>query len=52
ERRAKSVAQYLMNYGLSENQISVVSYGEERPADAGHMENSLAKNRRVEVVYQ
>jgi len=52
ERRAKSVAQYLMNYGLSESQISVVSYGEERPADAGHMDGSWAKNRRVEVVYR
>ncbi len=52
ERRAKSVAQYLMNYGLSESQISVVSYGEERPADAGHMDGSWEKNRRVEVVYR
>ena len=52
ESRAKSVAQYLMSYGLSSNQIKVVSYGEERPADAGHMEGSWEKNRRVEVVYR
>jgi len=52
ERRAKSVAQYLMNYGLAESQISLVSYGEERPADAGHTDGSWAKNRRVEIVYR
>lgn len=52
ESRAKSVAQYLMNYGLAESQISIVSYGEERPADAGHSDGSWEKNRRVEVVYR
>ena len=52
ERRATSVAQYLMNYGLAESQISVVSYGEERPADAGHSDGSWEKNRRVELVYR
>ena len=52
ERRGNAVAQYLMNYGLSADQIEVVSYGEERPADSGHMEGSLEKNRRVEVTYR
>jgi len=52
ERRAKAVAQYLMNYGLAAGQINVVSYGEERPADAGHSEGSWEKNRRVEVTYR
>jgi peptidoglycan-associated lipoprotein len=28
-----------------------VSYGEERPAAAGHDEEAWAKNRRVEIVY-
>lgn len=52
ERRAKAVAQYLMNFGLAESQISLVSYGEERPADAGHDEASWEKNRRVEITYR
>ena len=52
ERRANGVSQYLMNYGLSASQINVVSYGEERPADAGHEETSWAANRRVEISYQ
>ena len=52
ERRAQSVAQYLKSYGLSDGQIEVVSYGEERPADAGHTDSSWEKNRRVEVSYR
>jgi len=52
ERRGKAVAQYLMNYGLAANQINVVSYGEERPADMGHNDMSWEKNRRVELVYR
>ena len=52
EQRANSVATYLMNYGLSADQITVVSYGEERPADMGHDEMSWEKNRRVEIVYR
>ncbi len=32
-------------------QLSTVSYGEERPAAAGHDDAAWAKNRRVEIVY-
>ncbi len=52
EYRAKSVAQYMMNFGLASSQIEVVTYGEERPADAGHTDGSWAKNRRVEITYR
>jgi len=52
ERRANAVATYMMNYGLSQSQINVVSYGEERPADSGHDAGSWEKNRRVELVYR
>ena len=51
ENRANSVAQYLKSYGLANSQIKVVSYDEERPADAGHSEGSWEKNRRVEISY-
>lgn len=50
ERRANAVQQGLLAGGASAAQISVVSYGEERPADPGHDESAWAKNRRVEIV--
>jgi len=49
ERRAKSVAEYLVLKGVSRGQLEVVSYGEERPAVDGSNEFSWAKNRRVEI---
>jgi peptidoglycan-associated lipoprotein len=51
ERRAQSVRQALLLQGASDGQLSTVSYGEERPAVAGHDEAAWAKNRRVEIVY-
>lgn len=52
ERRAKSVETFLMNSGVSSSQISVVSYGEEKPAVNGSTESAFAKNRRGVLVYQ
>jgi peptidoglycan-associated lipoprotein len=40
-----------MLQGVSDSQITTVSYGEERPAALGHDEAAWAKNRRVEIVY-
>jgi peptidoglycan-associated lipoprotein len=51
ERRAQAVRRALLLQGASDPQISTVSYGEERPAVAGHDEAAWAKNRRVEIVY-
>jgi peptidoglycan-associated lipoprotein len=51
ERRAQSVRRALLLQGAADTQISTVSYGEERPAVAGHDEAAWAKNRRVEFVY-
>jgi peptidoglycan-associated lipoprotein len=51
ERRAQAVRRALMLQGALDGQISTVSYGEERPAAAGHDEEAWAKNRRVEIVY-
>jgi len=51
DRRAQSVRRALLLQGVSEGQITTVSYGEERPADPGHDEAAWAKNRRVEIVY-
>jgi len=49
ERRASAVARALKAAGASDAQLSVISYGEERPATEGHDEAAYAKNRRVEL---
>ena len=52
ERRAQAVRRALMLQGVTEAQVSTVSYGEERPAVTGQEEAAWAKNRRVEFAYQ
>ena len=49
--RAQSVRRVMVAMGVSPQQISVVSYGEERPASDGPDETSYSLNRRVEIVY-
>jgi peptidoglycan-associated lipoprotein len=51
ERRAQAVRRALMLQGVTEAQITTVSYGEERPSVQGSDESAYAKNRRVELVY-
>jgi peptidoglycan-associated lipoprotein len=51
ERRAQAVRRALMLQGVGGEQISTVSYGEERPAVSGSDEEAFAMNRRVEIVY-
>jgi peptidoglycan-associated lipoprotein len=48
ESRAQSVKKYLTNLGVSSSTLSIVSYGETRPAVSGHTESAWAKNRRAE----
>lgn len=50
ERRAKAAKDYLVNLGTQPDRISTVSYGEEKPAQAGSDEDAWAKNRRAEFV--
>jgi peptidoglycan-associated lipoprotein len=51
ERRAQAVRRALLLQGVAEAQLGTVSYGEEKPAVAGSVEEAWAKNRRVELVY-
>lgn len=51
ERRAKAVVKYLENMGVSSSQLSVVSYGEEKPMVKDRSESAFAKNRRAVIVY-
>ena len=48
ERRAASVRRYLTNLGVDGGQLTIVSYGEVRPAVQGNNETAWAKNRRAE----
>jgi len=50
ERRANAAKDYLMTYGVSADRISVISYGKERPVDAGSSPLSWSKNRRSVTV--
>ena len=50
ERRANAAKDYLMTYGVSSNRISVISYGKERPVDAGSNPLAWSKNRRSVTV--
>ena len=52
ERRGNSIAKFLIVNGVSKAQIEVVSYGEERPANAAHNESAWAQNRRAYIEYQ
>jgi len=51
ERRAKAVVTYLENMGVSADQLSVVSYGEEKPMVKDRSEDAFSKNRRAVIVY-
>jgi peptidoglycan-associated lipoprotein len=47
-RRAAAAKRYLENKGIDASRMEVVSYGEERPLNAGHDEAAYAQNRRDE----
>jgi peptidoglycan-associated lipoprotein len=49
ERRANAVLQALTSRGVSQGQLSVTSFGEERPVAEGHDESAWTQNRRVEI---
>jgi len=51
ERRGNAVSRYLVVQGVSVDAIEVVSFGEERPVNAGHNSAAWAENRRVEIRY-
>jgi len=51
ERRSQSVRRLLLIQGASADQISTVSFGEERPAAFGSDESAYEQNRRVEIKY-
>jgi peptidoglycan-associated lipoprotein len=52
ERRAVSVQSILLVNGATADQLTTISFGEERPAVLGSDEGAWAQNRRVEIVYE
>lgn len=48
EKRARSCMEYLNGLGIAANRVSVISYGEERPAVSGSDESAWSQNRRCE----
>jgi peptidoglycan-associated lipoprotein len=51
EERAKSVKQIMLYEGARNDQIKVISYGEEKPVEFGQDDESMSLNRRVELIY-
>lgn len=50
ERRARSAQKYLTTLGVTAENLSIISYGKEKPAIIGSDEAAWAKNRRAEFV--
>lgn len=48
ERRAAATKRWLVEHGIQDARLTIISYGEERPADPGHTDEAWAKNRRAE----
>lgn len=48
DRRATVARDFLKRLGVSQERVEILSFGEERPAEAGADEESFAKNRRDE----
>ncbi|HLV49184.1 MAG TPA: peptidoglycan-associated lipoprotein Pal [Aliidiomarina sp.] len=51
ERRAKSVVDYMQSLGVNAKQMTMVSYGEEKPVVRQSNERSWSQNRRAVLVY-
>lgn len=51
ERRAQTVANALKMSGVQSNQVSVISYGKEKPVALGNDEGAYSQNRRVNLKF-
>ncbi len=49
QKRSEAVRRALSLLGVSDSQMEAVSFGEEKPAQQGSDEASMAKNRRAEI---
>ena len=51
QKRADAVKRMMTLLGVQETIVETVSFGEEKPKNAGHDEASWTENRRVDIVY-
>lgn len=51
ESRGEVVKRFMQAEGANPSQMSVISYGEEKPTDPGHSDGAWAYNRRAALVY-
>ena len=52
ERRATAAKRYLVDLGVPSSRLRTVSFGEDRPAVAGHTESAWRYNRRADFVME
>jgi peptidoglycan-associated lipoprotein len=52
QRRADSARKYLTNLGVTNDQITAISFGSEKPKAKGHDEEAWKQNRRDDVAAQ
>jgi peptidoglycan-associated lipoprotein len=52
DRRAQAVKRLLLFEGASSDQVTIISYGEEKPAEFGHDDHAWSLNRRAEIIYE
>lgn len=52
ERRANAVKRLMVLQGVADDQLRIISYGEERPVALGHNEEAWALNRRAVIDYE
>jgi peptidoglycan-associated lipoprotein len=50
DRRAAAAKEYLVEVGIPTGQLSVISYGKERPVCTEHDETCWQRNRRIHIV--
>lgn len=50
EKRAEAAKRFLVEFGVSGDQITTISYGEEKPAVPESNEDAWSKNRRAEFI--
>jgi len=50
DARAKSAKDYLVSVGIPSDQLSVISYGKDKPVCDEHDETCWQKNRRIHIV--
>ncbi len=50
DARAKSAKDYLVQVGIPDGQLAVMSYGKEKQVCQEHSENCWQKNRRIHII--